>query len=159
MRIPNKKQCSILCALAFVLVAGAGCNFNFSVGVPKEPTGDEVQKLVIATMADFTASLEKDDFEILRKNVSINLRQQASANQFRKAFSFYIENKGAAIPLFRETQSVQPTITTQKIRKETGTYVLETVGSFAASETEINFQLNYLREDGKWKLLKIDIKT
>lgn len=139
-------------------MAGAGCNFNFSVGKPKEPTNDELQKLIKATMADFAESLEMDDFEILRNNASTIRRQTVSAQKIRGTFIAVVEKKEKAIPIFRETQSLEAEIKTQTMAKVGKNYVLKTRGTFP-TDTELTFKLEYFREDGKWKLQTIDIKT
>ncbi len=156
----SKKHIHIVILLTFILIIGFGCNFNVSVGKPKQPTNEELQKLVKATTADFTDSLEKDDFEIIRKKASTSFQQQFSAEKIKNSSSYFVERKNLAVPLFRATQTIQAELSAPPTMTETNEkYVLQTKGKFPGQAREIDFHFEYLREDGKWKLIKIEIKT
>lgn len=137
-----------------------GCNFNFSVGVPKEPTNEELQKIVKATMANFTEAMEKDDFEIVRKKTSKSFQQQYTTEQIKNSFSNFYSKKNLSIPLFQEVQKTSADFFSQpQIREADKNYFLETKGKFPLKTTELNFHFEYVREDGKWKLNKFQVKT
>ena len=160
MRIETKHHSKAGIFLAVILLISFGCNFNFSVGIPKEPTSEELQKLVKATMADFTEALEKDDFESLRRKTSKSFQQQFSADQIKNSFGVFIAKKHLSIPLFQEAQKTSAEFSPQpQMREADKIYFLETKGKFPNKSQELNFHFEYIREDGKWKLNKFQIKT
>lgn len=158
MKTVHERLMSIGFFLFLAGMTGAACNFSYSVGVPKEPDEKELQKLVKTTLASFTDSLEKDDFEIIRKSASSGFRQQFSADKIRSGFAFFVNKKEQAVPLFREAQSLPAAFDHHKMTEKGGNYILETRGSFSASEDTIKFRFHYFREDGKWKLDTLEIK-
>ncbi len=155
----NNRKILIL-ILNTILIFCVGCNFNFSVGIPKEPTNEELQKIVKATMADFTEALEKDDFEGLRRKTSKSFQQQYSVEQIQKSFSVFTAKKNLSIPLFQETQRTNAEFSSQpQMREADKNYFLETKGKFPSSRQILNFHFEFIREDGKWKLNKFQVKT
>jgi len=160
MRIETKNYLKAGIFLTVILLTNFGCNFNFSVGKPKQPTNEEVQKLAKETMADFTESLEKDDFEIIRKKASRDFQRQFSAEKIKDSFDYFVERKSIAVPVFQEIQDTQPKFDPTPAMTETGEkYVLQTRGNFFTQDRTVNFHFEYLREDGEWKLIKIEIKV
>jgi hypothetical protein len=159
MKTVNKNLMSIGVFLFLAVMAGASCNFSYSVGVPKEPDDKELQKMVKETLASFTDSLEKDDFEIIRKTASSGFRQQFSAEKIRASFLFFVNRKDQAVPLFRKAQSIPAAFDEHKVVEKGGQYLLVTQGSIPLKELTIKFRFHYFREDGKWKVETIDIKT
>ncbi len=146
--------------LSMVLLFAVGCNFNFSVGVPKEPTSEELQKLVKATLADFTEALEKDDFEGLRRKTSDAFQQKYKAEEIKSSFGNFATKKDLSIPLFKEAEKTQAEFSQKsEMRKVGENYVIETKGKFPTKSPDLNFHFEYVREDGKWKLVKFNIKT
>lgn len=160
MRIESKKILHIGILLTFILSVGFGCNFKFSVGVPKEPTNEELQKLVKETMADFTEALEKDDFEALRKKTSKSFRQQYTAEQIKNSFGYFYSKKDLSILVFQQTQKISAEFSTPpQMREADKNYFLEAKGRFPIKVQALNFHFEYIREDGKWKLNKFQVKT
>lgn len=146
--------------LSMAIIFAVGCNFNFSVGVPKEPTSEELQKLVKASMADFTEAMEKDDFEIVRKKTSKSFQQQYTAEQIKNSFGNFYSKKNLSIPLFQEAQRTSAEFSPQpQMREVDKNYFLETKGKFSVKTQELNFHFEFVREDGKWKLTKFQVKT
>lgn len=155
-----KKPQSLIITLIAISLFGVSCNFNFSVGVPKEPTSEELQKLVKATMADFTEALEKDDFEGLRRKTSDAFKQKYKAEEIKTSFGNFATKKEVSIPLFREAQKTQAEFSQKpEMRKVGEFYVIETKGKFPTKSPDLNFHFEYVREDGKWKLVKFNIKA
>lgn len=158
MKVKNSLTTALI--LTIVIVAALGCDCSFSVGKPKEPTKEEAAKLVKETLKDFTESLEKDDFEIIRRNGSRNFQKQFSAEQIKNTFSDFVEKKELAIPLFRDAQETEPEFSpSPKMNEVNNNYVFETAGIFPAKKQNLNFKFEYTRENGKWKLTRIEIKT
>jgi hypothetical protein len=160
MKIIGRKHLHIEILLIFTLLITFGCNFNFSVGVPKEPTSEDLQKLVKATIADFTEALEKDDFEGLRRKTSDAFQQKYKAEEIKTSFGNFATKKELSIPLFQEAQKTQAEFVQKpEMRKVGEEYVIETKGKFPTKSPDLNFHFEYVREDGKWKLVKFNIKT
>jgi len=146
--------------LSIVLLLAVGCNFSYSVGVPKEPTSEELQKLVKATIADFTEAVEKDDFAGLRRKTSSAFQQKYNTEEIKASFGNFATKKELSIPLFQEAERTQAEFSQKpEMRKVGEFYVIETKGKFPTKSPDLNFQFEYVREDGKWKLVKFNIKT
>jgi len=160
MRIERKNYLGIGLVLTMILLVGNSCNFSFSVGKPKEPTSEDLQKLVKATLEDFTESLEKDDFEIIRKKASSSFQQQYTAEQIKSSFKIYVDKKNLAVPLFQDAQDSSAEFSMPaKMTEINEKYFLETQGKFSTQNQNVNFHFEYAREDGKWKITKFQIKT
>ncbi|HMS39442.1 MAG TPA: hypothetical protein PKE69_04395 [Pyrinomonadaceae bacterium] len=156
----RNNQLKIGFVISMVLIFAVGCNFNYSVGIPKEPTSEDLQKLVKATMADFTEALEKDDFEGLRRKTSDAFQQKYNAEEIKNSFGNFATKKDLSIPLFKEAEKTQAEFSQKaEMRKVGENYVIETKGKFPTKSPDLNFQFEYVREDGKWKLVKFNIKT
>lgn len=150
--------------LQFVLIAFSliwlGCNFDFSVGKPKQPTNQELQKLVKETIADFTASVEKDDFNIIRNRSANAFQKDFSAEKIRESFKVFVERKDFVLPLLHSTQDLPAEFDSQPtIREAKGQYYLDANGKFQTKQYPVKFQFSYMRESGKWKLIRIKINT
>ena len=160
MRIKGRKHLYGGIFLTFVLLISFGCNFSYSVGIPKEPSSEELQKLVKATMADFTEALEKDDFEGLRRKTSDAFQQKYKAEEIKSSFGHFATKKELSIPLFKEAEKTQAEFSQKSEMRKVGEYyVIETKGKFPTKSPDLNFHFEYVREDGKWKLVKFNIKT
>lgn len=160
MKINTKTQCYRVLILSIVVLVSFGCNFSHSVGVPKEPTDAELQKLVKATVADFTEALEKDDFEGLRRKTSDAFQRQYKAEEIKSSFGNFATKNDLSIPLFRDAGKTEAEFSPKpEMRKVGETHVVETKGKFPTKSPQLSFQFDYVREDGKWKLVKFNIKT
>lgn len=160
MRNITKHHLGIGTFLAVILLISFGCNFNFSVGIPKEPTSDELQKIVNATMADFTEALEKNDFEVLRRKTSNAFQQKYNAEEIKASFGNFATKKELSIPLFKQAEKTQADFFQKaEMRKVGEHYFIEAKGKFPTKSTDLVFHFEYVRENGKWKLVKFNIKT
>jgi hypothetical protein len=156
MRIKVRKHLHIGILLIFTLLITFGCNFSHSVGIPKEPTSEDLQKLVKETLADFTEALEKDDFEIIRKKGATKLKEKYSATQMKQSLNFFVENKDKFVPLLRETKNMEAVFSpTPEMDERNENYFVNTEGKFIGQNYTIEFRIEYVREWGKWKPLKL----
>jgi len=146
--------------LLIMLLLTFGCNFSYSVGIPKEPTSEDLQTLAKKTMTDFTEALEKADFDGLRRKTSKSFQQQYTAEQIKNSFGVFITKKDLSVPLFRATQTIDAEFSTQPQMSEADKlYFLEMKGKFSTQPRNLNFHFEYIREEGKWKLTKFQVKT
>jgi len=94
----RKHYLNFTIVLSLILLICLGCNFNYSVGIPKEPTSEDLQKLVNATIADFTEALEKDDFEGLRRKTSNAFQQKYKAEEIKTSFGNFATKRQPSFP-------------------------------------------------------------
>lgn len=157
LQITNMFNLFLVVVFIFVVL---GCNFSFSAGKPAQPKDNELQKLVKETMADFTESIEKDDFSILRNRSSETFQKDFSAEKIRETFKIFIEKKTFVLPLLHSTQNLSAEFDSQPdLRESNKQYYLDANGHFSTKPYSVKFQLSYIREAGKWKIIRIKINT
>jgi hypothetical protein len=138
-----------LAALLIVFLVVLGCGGEKPSAPPTEA---EVQTLVKATMTDFADAIEKEDFKAFREKASKEFRDQVPEDQIKTNFKAIIDNKATIVPMLRDAIKNNATFSpAPAVREEKGYSLLTANGSF----DEIKFTSEYVYQDGKWKLLKI----
>jgi hypothetical protein len=141
---------SALAALMIMFLVVLGCGGGEKPSAP--PTEAEVQTLVKATMTDFADAIEKEDFKAFREKASKEFRDQVPEDQIKTTFKTIIDNKATIVPMLRDAIKNNATFSpAPAVREEKGYSLLTANGSF----DEIKFTSEYVYQDGKWKLLKI----
>ncbi len=146
--------------LTICVFVSISCEYDFSVLTPKQPSNEEIDKLLKATISDLKESIEEDDFEIIRRNSSEIFKDQVSVSQLKESFHNLVEKKISTVSTLNEISGLDPHfLPNPEIKEENGKYILQTQGFFKTKTSRVNFSLNYLRENGSWKLIKIEVKT
>jgi hypothetical protein len=136
------------------------CNFNYSVGVPKEPTTGDAEKIVKETMNDFADAIKTGDFENLRRKTAASFQQQYTAGEVADALSVFTAQKDVAQRAFLQARNAKPEFTSPpKMLALDKVYYLELKGKSDIGNQSLNFNFEYVREDGKWKLIRFNFKT
>lgn len=160
MRSQKKSYISSLSAICVVALCLLGCDFNFSVGKPKQPTAEELQEIVRETISDFGKALENDDFDGLIKTTSKGFQQQYTAEQMETAFGKFYERRDVSVPMFEDARSMSAEFTRQsQMNEKDKNYYLEVEGKFSTKPHQLKFNFIYIRESGKWKLTKFQINA
>jgi hypothetical protein len=172
-----------LIALAVVLSIALGCNctksldldntssssnsssdnpFNTSSsssddsdGVP----GDALlNALVKETTADFAAAISSGDFSNMYEKASMDFKQSYTKDQLQNSFKDFIAQKSRVLPILAKAIASDPDFTSSpRIRTEQGLDILATEGKYATKPLPVTFNYEYIKRDGKWKLLVLKI--
>lgn len=147
---------SALAALMIMILVVLGCGGGEKPSAP--PTEAEAQTLVKNTMSDFAKAVETGDFKAFRENTAKEFQSQYTEEQVKTTFKSYTDKKDLVAPILREATTMNPTFSpAPAVREEKGYSLLTTNGTFDTSEVPTKFQNEYVYQDGKWKLLKIQI--
>jgi hypothetical protein len=150
----RNNKASMLLAMLIVSLIVLGC----SGSKPEMPPETESQTLVKNSMSDFADAIEKEDFTAFREKVSKELNSQFSNDQMKTTFKSFIDKKDDVVPILREASKMNATFSpAPTIREEKGYYILVTGGTFATTPVATRFTNEYIWQDGKWKLLKIQV--
>ena len=170
-----------LIALAFVLSVALGCtcgkNIDFanlgnnsnssanSANTSEDETagdmpGDELlNALVKETTADFAYAISTEDFSKMYEKASKDLQAQYSAEQMKDVFKTEIKNKKRLLPMLAKLVSLKPTYSPDPyIRTESGTPILVVHGSYDIEPKDLDFEYEYVKRNGQFKLLKLVLK-
>jgi hypothetical protein len=175
----GKDQISGLIALAIILSIALGCNcgkgFDLSnLGNSSNRTvantsdesdtgdmpGDELlNALVRETTADFAYAISTEDFSKVHEKASSDLQSQYSADQMKDVFKTEIRNKKRLLPVLAKLVSLTPTYSPDPyIRTEQGTPILVVNGTYDVKPTKLSFEYEYVKRNGRFKLLKLVLK-
>ena len=169
-----------LIALAVIMSIALGCNctksldLNNSSGTnsssdnpfgnsSSDDTGempDDVllKALVKETTADFAAAVSSGDFTNMYEKASANFQATYTKEQFQSAFKDFVDKKRQVLPILAKAVSSDPDFTSApRIRTEQGMSILVTEGKYTTKPLPITFNYEYIKRDGRWKLLVFKI--
>ena len=127
------------------------------------PSDSEVESLVKATLSDFADGVDAGDFTDFRAKTSKDFQLTYNPAQVTELFKVFINQKDKLVPVLETVNeksaafSPKPEVTTQKGANGKDYRILSAVGTFPTSQTT-NFDITYVLENGKWKVLKIRIQ-
>jgi len=126
---------------------------------PDMPSSTELNDMVKTTILDFNSAIQQEDFTDFRNNVSKDFKNQFTADKMKQAFDQFVKNKDEAGPIFSSVSTKTPNYSpAPNITKEKGHKLLNLKGTYDTSDTT-KFDLQYVLEDGDWKLLKIRVEV
>lgn len=171
-----------LIALAVVLSIALGCNcnrsfdlnntssnsssdnpFSNSSSTSSDTDGDMpddvlLKALVKETTADFSAAVSSGDFTNMYDKASANFQATYTKDEFQNAFKDFIDKKRQVLPILAKAVSSDPEFTSApRIRTEQGLKILVTEGKYSTKPLPITFNYEYIKRDGRWKLLVFKI--
>jgi len=167
-----------LIALAFVLSVALGCTCgkdlanlgtnsngsaesgNTAAQDKGDMPGDELlNALVKETTADFAYAISTEDFSKMYEKASKDLQSQYSAEQMKDVFKTEIKNKKRLLPVLAKLVSLKPTYSPDPyIRTEGDTPILVVNGSYDIEPKPLEFEYEYVKRNGRFKLLKLVLK-
>jgi hypothetical protein len=148
----NKYSAILPLLIVFLVILGCG-------GKPEMPAEADTQNLVKTTTADFADAIDKQDFATFREKASKELSSQYTNDQMKTTFKDFVENKDQIVPILRDASKMNAKFSpAPAIREEKGNYILVTDGSFDTKPVPTRFTNEYVWQDGKWKLLKINVQ-
>jgi hypothetical protein len=151
----NNKISAVLAMLIISLIVLA-CNNAEKPAAP--PTDAESQALVKNSISEFADAVDKDDFKAFKANTSKEFQSQFSDEQLKTTFKSFTDQKADVVPILRDAAKMTPKFTTPPaVRDEKGYSILVANGSFDTEPATTKFTNEYVYQDGKWKLLKINV--
>lgn len=157
----NRISGLIAFAILGMIVLGCNCNKEggFSFGEAKVPSDVETRMLVQKTLQDFATSVDTADFSIFHATTSSDFQKQFTPQALNTAFDVFIQKKTAVVPILRSTATMTPVYSpAPNVSKTNMRNVLNVNGTYATSPVPTNFELQYLQDDGQWKIIKIVVK-
>lgn len=173
----GKDQVSGLIALAIILSIALGCNCGKGIDFSNIGTnsnraanasadtdtgdmpGDELlNALVKETTADFAYGISTEDFSKMYSKSSSDFQKTYTADQMKDVFRSTIANKKQLLPLLAKVVSMTPEYSPEPyIRTEQGLPILVAKGSYPTKPVPLKFSYEYVKRDGRFKLLKLVI--
>lgn len=143
-------------ALMILIFAGLACNLG---GEKAElPSDAELQTLVKETTAAFANGVESEDFSKFRENTASEFRSAYTSESMKQNFSDFIEKKELVLPILKDAANEKAEFSpAPALREEKGYTLLNANGQFPTSPNAVKFKYEYVRRDGKWQLLKLEI--
>jgi hypothetical protein len=149
---------TFLCAFLILGIVGLACNFNLGGEKAELPSDSELQSLVKQTTADFASALEKENFTDFLKNSSSELQAGYTPEKMKEGFKDFIDKKELVLPIVKDSAKEVPAFSPKPaLREEKGYTLLNANGEFPTTPNAVKFKYEYVRRDGKWQLLKIEI--
>lgn len=152
----GKNTLSAVVAMLAIIVIGLGCSAE-KPSAP--PTESEAQTLVKNTVSEFADAVDKGDFAAFKANTAKEFQSQYTDEQLKTSFKTFTDQKADIVPILRDAAKKNPTFSPAfAVKEESGYSVLTTNGTIASNPQPVKVNNEYVYQDGKWKLLKIDIK-
>lgn len=139
--------------IAVIRDNGAGIQPARVEGAPgkQAPPQPELERLVLETLESFNNALQLKSFQAFHHNASKPLREQLSAGQLQQKFQQFIDRK-IDISYIGDSKVI---IETPPVIDEDG--VLSVVGRYPTKPTQVEFDLDYLYEEGQWRVIGIHV--
>lgn len=123
------------------------------------PSDDLLKALVAETTADFSYAIGQDDFSKIYEKASMDFQSTYTQAQMEDVFKEFTKNKRVVAPILSKAVSMEPDFTSKPyIRNEKGLSILVTNGKYATKPVPTNFEYEYVKRSGDWKLLKLIVK-
>lgn len=118
-----------------------------------------LKALVKSTTAQFANAISTEDFTTLHSNASKDFQETYTPEQAKAIFADAIKNKRALLPMLAKLVSMDPTFSPEPyIRREQNTPILVVTGKYDTKPRPLEFEYEYVKRDGSYKLLKLILK-
>jgi len=135
----------------------AGINVHFQNAPEKRqevPSEAEVKKLTDNTLLSFNSAVQSQDFGAFYKSIAKLWQEQTTADKLKDAFKTFIDQK---FDIGSVVKNVKPAFQPPPAINSDGLLVVP--GSYPIKPDKLDFVLEYLNEDGAWKLASINVKA
>lgn len=120
---------------------------------PAAPGVDEQVQLVATTLAAFAESVNANDFTSLHALGSSAFQEQLSPEKLQEAFAGFVEQEVDLTVLDGMTPAMDDSSGID------GNGVLRLKGGYATEPSRTSFELQYVEEDGEWRLIDIKVNV
>jgi hypothetical protein len=121
-------------------------------GAGTVPPDAELKSMALSSLLAFNDGVQKKDFSDFYEQVAKLWQDQTTPEKLKEAFGEFIE-KDLDIS---SVKKVQPVLEPSKINSDD---VLLVTGYYPTEPHRVHFRLKYLEEEGKWKLVGINVDT
>ena len=122
------------------------------------PSAEETEAIVQEAIQDFATGVEAGDFLTFHTKSSKGFKRTYTNESIKTNFISFVNQKARVVPLLRSTALMTPYYgPAAAIVKDKGFNVLRANGSYSTSPTTA-FELDYLLEDKRWKVIGIRLK-
>lgn len=134
--------------------------FSTSSDSDGEMPGDALLKaLVKETTADFAGAVSTGDFSRLYNKASKDFQSTYTLQQTQDVFKEFVNRKNVVSPILAKAIAMEPDFSpAPSIRSEKGLSILVVNGKYATKPVPTNFEYEYVKRDGTWKMLKLVVK-
>ena len=125
-----------------------------------EMPDDRVLKTMIkATTAEFANAISTEQFSTLYSNASSDFQSTYTEEEVKTVFKPFIDKKRMVVPILNKAVPMEPEFShAPSIRTEQGLTILVANGKFATKPFPTNFEYEYVKRAGQWKMLKLIVK-
>ena len=125
-----------------------------------EMPGDALLKaLVKETTADFAGAISTGDFSRLYNKASKDFQSTYTLQQTQDVFKEFVNKKRVVGPILAKAIAMEPQFSPEpSIRTEQGLSILVANGKYPTKPVPTNFEYEYVKRDGSWKMLKLVVK-
>lgn len=134
--------------------------FNTSTDDDSDMPDDRLLKALIKeTTADFAAAISSGDFSNIYEKASTDFKSTYTKEQMSDVFKEFVQKKSVILPILAKTVSMDPEFpSAPSIRTEKGLSILVANGKYATKPVPMNFEYEYVKRGGQWKMLKLIVK-
>jgi hypothetical protein len=120
---------------------------------------DNLAKATIrATTAEFANAISTEDFSTLYNDTASEFKGKFSEDQLKSEFGDFIRQKRNILPILAKAVSMDPEYTSGPETHSVGNETVMTVGgSYATKPMPVTFKYDYVKREGKWWLLRLEI--
>lgn len=123
------------------------------------PSDSALKALVNETTADFSEAISDSDFSKIYEKASMDFQSTYTQSQMEDVFKEFTKNKRVVAPILQKATSMEPDFSSKPyIRTEKGLSILVANGKYATKPVPTNFEYEYVKRNGDWKLLKLIVK-
>jgi len=132
---------------------------NNVFGGDSDDVDDTLAKATVkATTAEFANAISTEDFSTLYNETATEFRSQYSEEKLKSEFSDFIRQKKNLLPILAKAISMNPEFTDgPDTRQESGETILSASGKYPTKPLPVTFKYEYLKREGKWWLLRLEI--
>jgi hypothetical protein len=123
------------------------------------PGGELLNALVKETTADFAAAISTGDFSKLYEKASTDFKATYTLDQTEDVFKDFVTKKSLVSPILAKAIGMKPEFSPEpSIRTEKGLSILVANGKYPTKPVPTNFEYEYVKRNGSWKMLKLVVK-
>lgn len=118
-----------------------------------------LKALVKSTTASFANAISTEDFSTLYNDASEDFKKTYTQDQMKDVFKEFIQKKKQILPILAKAISMQPEFPAKPyIRTESGFSILVANGKYATKPVPMQFEYEYVKRGGTWKMLKLIVR-
>ena len=129
---------------------------DFEADENEVPSVVQSRALVEDTLMNFNEAVQKGDFADFRETVARRWRDNSKVSDFNKGFKEFIDKE---IDISRVRNNVPVFSPDPRIGRKYGRRVLFLKGEYETRPLPVNFNLEYIVESNRWKLVFIGVDT